>query len=183
MHSTLYVIRFGFEDDTIEELMDEVNSFIDEYPYGNGDIDYFQSLNQMASMFNEHNDGDYYKKEIIDGLIERMSQCVDAEAVDANKLRFTKTGINKYFSNAIKNVEEFVNSIKTKSGEYDIEKFVSNRYHLIYGILNDEHPKYYSRYAGCEGEDDFLVTIYNKMKYDNVDEVTVTIEAVYDYHF
>ena len=62
MHSTLYVIRFGFEDDTIEELMDEVNSFIDEYPYGNGDIDYFQSLNQMASMFNEHNDGDYYTK-------------------------------------------------------------------------------------------------------------------------
>ena len=126
MHSKLYVIRFGFEDDTTEELMEEVNSYIDEYPYGNGDIDYFQSLNQMASMFNEHNDGDYYKKEIINSLIERMNQCADAEAIGANKLRFTKTGINKYFSNTIKNVEEFVNSIKSKSGEYDIEKFVSN---------------------------------------------------------
>lgn len=183
MHSILYVVKFDFEDDTLEELMDEVKSYIDEYPYGNGDIDYFQSLNEMAAMYKDHKDSDYYKTEIINGLRERMSQCADAEAIGVNKIKFTKNGLNKYFSNTIKQVEEFIESLKSKSGEYYVGKFISNRYHLIYGILNDEHPKYYSRYAGCEGEEDFLVTIYNKMKYDNIDEVTVTIEDVYDYHF
>lgn len=184
MHSKMFVVKFDFEAISTEDLMDEVQGYIEEYPYDGGEIDYIQSMEDMASMGRSLNsnenkyDGGYYRKEIIESKVEDLCEEFYAVKIDENKVKFTKDGLHQYFRKVIDRIKEHVDSIG-----YDVDKFLKERYHLIYGILNEEHPKYYCNYAGCEGESNFIDTICNKMRYDNVDTIEVELIDVYDYHF
>ena len=184
MHSKLFVVKFDFETIDNEELMDEVDSYIYHYPYDSGEIDYIQSMEDMASResilnSNEDNhDGNYYRSELIKSKVDNFCEEFNAEKIGENKVKFTKDGLYQYFRKVIDRIKKHMDSIG-----YDVDKFLKERYHLIYGILDEDHPKYYCNYAGCEGESSFIDTICCKMRYDNINEIELEIIDVFDYHF
>ena len=209
MHSKLYLVRL--DDDTVsnEELRDRVQLMIENFPYDGNEIDYFQSMEEYAStgwppeVPNEEK-GEECRKECIKNVVDRLCSEYFAHKLDYNKVKFTRRTMEKYFSHKIDETLKFVHEFKIKEKKatlwnrfkhwmfgskipykwkYDPLGFVKKSYHLLYGILNDEHPKFFSNYAYMEGEAAFIRTLYEKMDYENTDEVTMEVIDVWDYHF
>ena len=178
----MYAIKFDFEKIDKETLQDQVVDMIENYPYGSGEIDYFQSIDELVGMSHSSNNqetlsGQELREKFINGLVDRLCAEYYAEKVSPNKVKFTLENIEKYFS---KNMDEAIDFIKKFKN--DVSGFVMNHYHLTHSILDEEFPKYYSEYAYLEGEAEFIRTIYNKMRYDRVNEIEVEILDVWDFH-
>ena len=209
MHSKLYIVRCSFEDISEEDLKDQVVATIDTYQYDSGEIDYFQTMEDLAGKVSgiDHEPdplgGEELRKKFITGLVERMCAEYFAYKMDHNKIKFTKRSMEKYFSKKIDETIKFVKKFKKKeysksfwdriktffgykpkyTWQYDVTGFVKGIYTLHYNILDEDDPKFYTEYAGMEGESEFIRTIYRKMQFNGLEEIEVEIFDIWDYHF
>lgn len=206
MHSKLYAVRLNNE--YAPDLVDQVKGLIDEYPYDSQEIDYFQTMEELSYMGNSAVDpqveGQQLREVCIKSLTNRLCNEYFAYRLDKNKVKFTRKGMEKYFSNKIEEILEYVNSFRTKeysnsvwskfkhwlfgtklpyTYKYDTVGFVNNMYHLQYGIVNEEDPKFYSTYTYMVGESEFIKALYGKMNFEKIDEIEVEVVDVWDYHF
>lgn len=208
MHSKLFVVKFNFETTDLDELNGSVQGMVDDYSYEGSEIDYFQTMEELASMgeskdFDSESKGKELRKEYIKETINRLCEEYYAYNMGNNTVKFTKRSMEKYYSSKIDEVLKFMKQFKYKKlvngiwnklkytldlnpkykWVYNVDEFVSNFYHLNYSILNSEHPKYFSMYTYMENESDIIHSIYSKMKYDSIDEIEMTLIDVWDYHF
>ena len=186
MHSKIYVVKLGFETNDISELKEYFEEFIDNYEYGSGDIDYIQTIEEYVCMGltqEERNKVDALEiyNEILQDKINDWCEEIYAEKVNDNTIKVTKEGLKKYYSNVIESMIDKLNGYKQPNGEYDVDKFIKNYYNFTHEF-DSQDPKYYSMYGYLEEDGEFLRTLYNAMGYHNLEELTIEIVDIYDYH-
>jgi hypothetical protein len=166
MHSKLYVVKF--DKDTIEDLdllIADVDT--DETRQRNG-LDYIDEL-----------DDDQSEKQF-EYLHTRLSnEFCDKLNVDNvnNSITFTLDNLKNYWNRKIDDVYKYLEENNS------IDTFVRNFYNLKC-LIDDDHPKYLSTWSFyLEGESEFFRSLVNKMIYEKLDSLTVTIYKIYDYHF
>ena len=182
MHSKMYIVKFDFEDIPEEDIARNIMLIIDNFEYNTNKIDYFQTIEQYASMGDYSSNWIELYNDILRDKIEYLVNELNAEKVSENKVRFTKAGLDKYYSKVIQKLLDKLIMYKTLNNGYDVERFISEYYKLTHEFDEDD-PKWYSNYTYIEDDGDFIRSIYTYMSFNHLEEVEMKIIDIWDYHY
>ena len=166
MHSNLYVVKF--DKDTLEDLdLLIANVDTDETRQSNG-LDYIDALDNAQS----EKQFEYWHTRLSNEFGDKLN----VDNVN-NSITFTLDNLKNYWNRKIDDVYKYLEENNS------IDTFVRNFYNLKC-LIDDDHPKYLSTWSFyLEGESEFFRSLVNKMIYETLDSLAVTIYKIYDYHF
>lgn len=166
MHSNLYVVKF--DKDTPDDLDLLIANVDTENTLKCNGLDYIYELNDIQS----EKQFEYLHTR----LSNEFGNKLNVDSMN-NSITFTLDNLKNYWNRKIDDVYKYLEENNS------IDTFVRNFYNLKC-IIDDGHPKYLSTWNYyLEGESDFFRSLVNKMIYEKLDSLTVTIYKIYDYHF
>lgn len=166
MHSNLYVVKF--DDDILEDLDLLIAGVDTDDTLQSNGLDYVDELDDAQS----EKQFEYWHTRLSNEFGGKLN--VD----DINKsITFTLDNLKNYWNRKIDDVYKYLEENNS------IDTFVRNFYNLKC-LIDDDHPKYLSTWTSyLEGESEFFRSLVEKMIYEKLDSLTVTIYKIYDYHF